>query len=64
MRNRQRIEEILGQLGDDASPDLLAALGQVDQRILQVTQENPFVWDSRLERVYPAQKYWYLYRRP
>ena len=64
MRNRQRIEEIFARLGDDASPALLTALAQVDKRIRQYTSESSFVWDSRLAGVYPAGRYWYLYRRP
>lgn len=64
MRNRQRIEEILGRLGDDASPALLTSLEQVDRRIRQYTHPSNFVWDSRLEKVYPPDRYWFLYRRP
>ena len=57
-------EEIVAQLGDDASPALLTALDQVDRRIRQFTSESPFIWDSRLDGVYPRDRYWYLYRRP
>ncbi len=64
MRNRQRITEILRLLGDDADPELLKSLEAVDQRILRISKESPFVWDERLSSVYPQPKYWYLYRRP
>jgi hypothetical protein len=64
MRNRQRIEEILKALGDDASPALLTSLAQVDRRIRQYSSESPFIWDDRLASVYPQDPYWYLYRRP
>ena len=64
MRNRQRIEEIVKRLGDQAAPALLASLNQVDQRITNHTRPTDFIWDRRLEKVYPPQPYWYLYRRP
>ena len=64
IRNRQRIEEILKQLGNQVPPDLASVLGQVDQRIRQLTQGSGFVWDRRLEKVYPSERYWYLYQRP
>ena len=64
IRNRQRIEEILKQLGKNASPELMSVLNQVDRRIRQLGQSPGFVWDRRLEKVYPSDRYWYLYQRP
>ena len=64
MRNRQRIEEILKRLDDQASSALLTALDDIDRRISQHTHVTDFIWDKRLEKVYSPQQYWYLYRRP
>ncbi|MEX1018032.1 MAG: hypothetical protein WDZ49_00155 [Litorilinea sp.] len=63
MRNRQRIEEIIKQLGGKTPEELTGALGKVDRRIKQHTQVSEFIWDTPLEKVYPATPYWYLYRR-
>ncbi len=64
MRNRQRIEEILNALGEDAQPALVSSLEQIDKNILRATKEAPFVWDPKIASVYPPERYWYLYRRP
>jgi signal transduction histidine kinase len=63
IRNRQRIEEILKQLKDKISDDLNASLAKVDRRIRQHTQNSGFIWDEPLQKVYPPETYWYLYRR-
>lgn len=64
IRNRQRIEEILKQLGAGAPADLMSVLSQVDRRLQQLGQNSGFVWDTRLQQVYPPEQYWYLYQRP
>ena len=64
MRNRQRIEEVLKQLDGQLPTDLNDKLIQIDQRIRQHTKGTGFIWDPRLERVYPPSPYWYLYVRP
>lgn len=64
MRNRQRIEEILKELGDDAPSELQDALRQVDQRIRQYGVVTGFTWDKRVQHVYPQDRYWYLYMLP
>lgn len=63
IRNRQRIEEILKRLGDSLPEGLSGTLAKVDRRIKGHTQTGPFIWDSPLEKVYPPDPYWYLYRR-
>lgn len=63
IRNRQRIEEILKQLQANPPGDLLSALSKVDRRLKQHTQKSDFIWDTPLEKVYPPETYWYLYRR-
>jgi hypothetical protein len=64
MRNRQRVEEILKQLGKDLPQDLTNLLKQVDRRIRTVAQGSDFIWDPRVRLVYPPERYWYLYLRP
>ncbi len=64
MRNRQRIEEILKQLGDQVPQELTEALRAVDQRIRQYAQPSDFIWDERLKPIFTPHPYWYLYVRP
>lgn len=64
MRNRQRIEEILKEVGDTLSPELQTQLQGIDHRIRIVTRASDFIWDKRLQPVFPPQPYWYLYVRP
>jgi hypothetical protein len=64
MRNRQRIEEALRELGDEVPEDLKSALRSIDQRIRTITQPSDFIWDERLKAAFPRQPYWYLYVSP
>lgn len=64
MRNRQRIEEILKEVGTNLPGDLKTKLQEVDRRIREVAQGSDFTWDPRLRKVYPPERYWYLYMRP
>ncbi len=64
MRNRQRIEEILQELGSDVTPDLKNNLGEVDHRIRMLTRPASFVWDEQLKPAFPSNSYWYLYVMP
>jgi hypothetical protein len=64
MRNRQRIEEILKQLGNEVPDDLRSILTRVDNRIREFAAPAPFVWSARVESVYPRDTYWYLYMLP
>lgn len=64
MRNRQRIEEILKQAGNDVPEELRVALGQVDKRIREFAAPGSFIWGERAERIYPRDRYWYLYMLP
>lgn len=64
IRNRQRIEEIMRRLGDQAPPDLIARLRSIDSRIRQVTHPSPFIWSERLALAFPQHPYWYLYVSP
>lgn len=64
MRNRQRIEEILKQLGKDVPEELMTALRQIDKRIREVAKPGGFIWSPRVESIYPRETYWYLYMLP
>ncbi len=64
MRNRQRIEELLKELGSDVSAELTGTLRAIDQRIRNVTHSTDFTWDTRLKEIFPRSPYWYLYVSP
>jgi len=64
MRHRQRIEEILKELGDDVPAELMKRLQSIDQRIQRLARPSDFIWDPELEHVFPRVPYWYLYVRP
>jgi len=64
MRNRQRIEEILKELGSEVSEELITRQRAIDQRIRTFTHGADFVWDSRLQSAFPRSPYWYLYASP
>lgn len=61
IRNRQRIAVMLDELGADASPDILAAVAQMDQRLRLAPKPAGFLWDDKLAPLYPAEKFWFLY---
>lgn len=64
IRNRQRIEEIMQRLGDQAPPEQMARLRSIDSRIRQITHAAPFIWAERLAPAFPQHPYWYLYAAP
>lgn len=64
MRNRQRIEEILKEVGSNLPADLREGLQTVDRRIREAAQPGDFTWDPRVRKIYPQERYWYLYMRP
>jgi hypothetical protein len=64
MRNRQRIEEILKQVGDNVPEDLRSLLSRVDKRIREFAVPGSFIWTDRVEKIYPRDRYWYLYMLP
>ena len=64
IRNRQRIEEALKELGDDLPDDLRQQISGIDRRIRGVAQASDFVWSDALQAVFPREPYWYLYMLP
>jgi hypothetical protein len=64
MRNRQRIEEILKEVGSNLPAELRDGLRVIDKRIRDAAQPGEFTWDPRVQKIYPPERYWYLYLRP
>ncbi|MBP7960726.1 MAG: hypothetical protein KBG20_11840 [Caldilineaceae bacterium] len=64
IRNRQRIEEILKFLGKTLDATLAAQLNQIDERIRYMIVAGEFIWDQRLQPLFPKNVYWYLYVLP
>ena len=64
MRNRQRIEEIMKRVGDEIKPELEEQLHSVDKRIRNMTRATEFIWEKKLQDVFPRSPYWYLYVCP
>jgi hypothetical protein len=62
---RVRLALLRERIGDAAASDELINLIQtIDIRGLALTIPSEFVWDTRLEPIYPADKYIFLYRKP
>jgi len=64
MRNRQRVEEIIKHVGKDVPEDLRSLLSRIDKRIREFAAPGGFIWSPRVEKVYPRDRYWYLYMTP
>ena len=64
IRNRQRIDAIAAELGDDLAPALKSELRRVDDRIRLIVRPADFVWDASLAPIFPRDRFWYLYTTP
>ncbi|MCB0107556.1 MAG: hypothetical protein KDE53_16660 [Caldilineaceae bacterium] len=64
MRNRQRIDEALAMLDAPLNEPLQQRLQAIDAQIRRLAPPAPFLWDERLQPIFPKDPYWYLYRRP
>mgnify|MGYP003382309854 FL=1 len=64
IRNRQRIDAIAAELGDDLAPALKSELRRVDDRIRLIVRPSDFVWDASLAPIFPRDRFWYLYTTP
>lgn len=64
IRNRQRIDAIAAELGDDLAPALKSELHRVDERIRLIVRPAEFVWDESLAPIFPRERFWYLYTSP
>lgn len=64
IRNRQRIELMVEELAEDLTPELKNQISRIDDRIRLIVQPAEFLWDKRLEPVFPRERFWYLYVSP
>ena len=64
IRNRQRIGVMIQELSDDLTPELKQAVARTDERLRLIVRTPGFVWDQRLEPIFPREKFWYLYTSP
>jgi hypothetical protein len=62
---RARITTLLSELG--GRPDLSELrhrLAILDTKLGEIFRPGKFVWDSKLEKCYPKEVYWFLYGKP
>lgn len=61
---RTAIEELLLQAGNEIeiNPKFRQDLNIIDTYWESVTHDSYFHWDEKLRKVYPQEKYWWLYR--
>ena len=64
IRNRQRIDAIVGELGTDLPSELKNQISRIDERIRMIVRPANFAWDTQLEPVFPRTRFWYLYVSP
>jgi hypothetical protein len=64
IRNRQRIDAIVSELGTDLPAELKTQISRIDERIRMIVRPGNFAWDTRLEPVFPRTRFWYLYVSP
>ena len=64
IRNRQRIDAIVSELGTDLPAELKNQISRSDERIRMIVRPANFAWDTRLEGVFPRTRFWYLYVSP
>lgn len=65
VRQRVRFERLMDLA--EKQPEAQGMREQIkslDERLQSVTQPAAFVWDKRLQSVYPKAAYWFLYRSP
>lgn len=59
---RTMIAEIMNALSDKG--DLVGRALLVDSELKNYLQDSDFIWAKSLQPVYPAERYWWLYKRP
>ena len=64
IRNRQRIDAIVAELGSDLPSEVKNQISRMDERIRMMVKPGNFAWDARLEPVFPRTRFWYLYVSP
>ena len=63
---RTIVQEILMEMKDLNAEDekLMQKVEATDKRLWHFTAESTFQWDPMLERIYPQEDFWWLYRCP
>ena len=64
IRNRQRIDAVVAEMGADLTPELKSQINRTDERIRMIVKPGNFAWDARLEPAFPRTRFWYLYVSP
>jgi hypothetical protein len=65
MEKRVMIEHLYGELEalGELTDAIKSRLPMIDNAIRRFVETDAFRWDARLERAYPSDMYWFLYRR-
>lgn len=61
---RTMIEEIMDGLSVSEREGLQSKARQVDGELRRYLDDSDFVWSSELQPAYPADTFWWLYKRP
>jgi hypothetical protein len=64
IRNRQRVQLMVEELGEELTPELKSQISRIDDRIRLIVKPAGFVWDSQLEPIFPRDRFWYMYVTP
>lgn len=64
IRNRQRIQLMVDELGEELPSKLKSQINRIDDRIRLIVKPASFVWDSQLEPIFPRDRFWYMYVTP
>jgi hypothetical protein len=59
---RTMVQDILDTLPNDT--EVVSRARQADSALKSYLEEADFIWSAALQPVYPADKYWWLYKRP
>ena len=59
---RTMIQEIMEALPNDS--ELVSTARQTDSTLKNYLEDADFIWAAALKPIYPADKYWWLYKRP
>ncbi|MEO8611013.1 MAG: hypothetical protein ABI690_24160 [Chloroflexota bacterium] len=61
---RTIVQELLDAMPDDARKSEIVKAAEVDSGLRRSVFDSDFIWTKDLEPVYPAETYWWLYKRP
>ena len=60
---RFMIDLLMNEADEKVRVEFLPLIGNLDSRYEKLTVKDVFVWDRELIDIFPADKYWYLYRK-